>query len=692
MESRGFVAVRKYAFLMALCVFGLPLFAAPFGGVNSSARRTSVRFLKLAEKYCEAGDYKTAGETADMGISYCADVADLWYIKAQALNKMGHKRAEVLPLVEKSLHEGAWVDYNKDVARVLYADVLCDVGRYGEALTMLDGAPYIYSADAQFIRAKAYYRTGTEESVALARRKVDDSRKMYPEDTRFPLLFFKHERALEAAGGKMSSEAKAIANAFILRIDSYKDCSAELFVLAAMMAEGERKTRMLYAFSANEMEHLLYAQAALEEGIMSTEEAADYFFGFADETVSFEDMSAFLSCAAKTADDDVKALVKAHLDSYEGLLTKGTTGDLEPNLFVKYSRGRAETVNYDANNDGVSEWVAKCDFGIPTSVEAGGSGKRLKAEIDYGSYPAVTSVTLVTGKVLHLSLVEDTYLWSPFEMKIADEWQRDFGAKFFVPQELKDIPKLDMDALVGAAWKCNMPIDEREGAEVTFTMLDGLRQTAEYTSGGKVYAKGTYSAGLPVLRMIDNDGDGIFETVERYSKAEKKGRIKDTEDPFTEDVYVSRVEVDLDEDTVPDFIEEYTEDGGRISTWDQDSDGQWDVRYVASALSGGELEEKAYFFVPPRRDAVCIESVAGEPIEVTLRENSVKVSKGTLPMMYWIGNSGTEKDEAAVSSSLSTLEQGVSVLVESEDKRVFAVRIGDKSYAYIIHDDKKDEK
>lgn len=656
--------------------------------ITKSNRRTSVRFLKLAEKYCEAGDYATASLTADMGISYCDEVADLWYIKAKAAKEEGRTRAEVLPLVEKSLFNGSWVDYNRDVARVLYAQVLCDTGRGNEALSILDEEPYIHSADAEFVRAASYYRDGDTQA---ARGKIDDSRKMYPEDTRFPLLFFRYERT---RGVPLDEDAQRIADAFVARIDSYKDCSAELFLLAAMSSNKEQKRRMLQSFSACEMRHPLYAEAAMREGLLSAQDAVEYFFDFADQQISYDDAASFLKALSDIDDEGVKASVKAHLDAYEGLLTIDTTRDGEPNLFVKYSRGRPQTVNCDANSDGRNEWVARCDFGLPTSLEVGGKGKRLKTEIVYGVYPAISSVTLVTGKVVVFSLVEEKYLWSPFEMKCIDEWKTWFGSEVFVPQEASQAPALDIDSLVNAAWRSSMPIDEREDANVTYTMLNGLRQTAEYTSHGKVYARGAYSDGLPVLREIDNDGDGVFETIERYTRVKNKESAQEGSDemPFaTDDVYVSKVEVDVDGDTVPDFVEEYTEDGGKITTWDEDADGQWDVRYERRTLEDNTVEEKAYFFAPPKRDAVCVESVAGVPIEVSVGTASSKVTRGITEGMYCIGEVLTAGDEAAVSEKLNNAGQGVSILTEHDGKRLFAVRIGEMSYATIIHDDVHDE-
>lgn len=678
--------VSNLLLVCILCV--MPCTASSNSSLEMSARRTGVRFLCLAEKYCDAKDFKTASNIADMGMGYCSDISDLWYIKAFCASELGNARAEVLPMVERSLKEGSWVDYNKDKARVLYADILCDVGRWNEAVSVLDDAPYIYSADAEFIRAKSYYRQG---DISAARRKVDDSRKMYPDDTRFPLLFFRYERAINDSGD--SGYAHQIADAFVARIASYKDCGDELFLFAAMASSGEHKKLMLKSFMEKEMRHPLFALAAMQEGLLSAKDAVEYFFWLADDTISMRYMTEFLSAVYGMDDDAANEAVKAHLLSYSGLIAADTTGDDEPNIFIKYSNSKISAINYDANNDGVNEWVAKCDDNAVISLELGGFGKRLKTEVGYGIYPSVTSVTLVTGKVVSFALVEDTYLWSPFEIEAEDEWQKDYGVQFLVPNALKDIPPLDIDALVRAAWKCTMPIDEREGATVTYTMLDGLRKTSEYFSDGKVYARGAYIDGLPSFRVVDGDGDGVFETTERYSRV-KNTRVaqQSEEEPFTDDVYVSSVEVDLDEDTVPDFIEEYTEYGGKISTWDQDFDGQWDVRYEKQTNPDGLTEEKAYFFVPPRRDAVCVESINGEPREVTIGEYSSLVTKGGIEGMYWIGEAGEESDEAFAALKMQEISQGISILMEHGGKRIFAVRVGGKCYAFIVRDDNQNEK
>ena len=93
---------------------------------------------------------------------------------------LGEKKSAVLPLVVTALTEAEWVDYNRDGARILYSDILCTSRQFTQSLSVIDSDPFIYSADAEYIRAKAYYCLGDSESVSKARSRLDSARRVYP--------------------------------------------------------------------------------------------------------------------------------------------------------------------------------------------------------------------------------------------------------------------------------------------------------------------------------------------------------------------------------------------------------------------------------------------------------------------------------------------------------------------------------
>ena len=94
---------------------------------NSAAvanRRTAVRYLQLAKQFAAEKLWSEADSNAKMGLAYDEKIADLWYLRAVSQMNMGEKRSSVLPLVVTALTDAEWVDYNRDGARILYADIL----------------------------------------------------------------------------------------------------------------------------------------------------------------------------------------------------------------------------------------------------------------------------------------------------------------------------------------------------------------------------------------------------------------------------------------------------------------------------------------------------------------------------------------------------------------------------------------
>lgn len=654
-------------------------------------RRTAVRFLKLSEDYLIKKEWNNAYSQAQMGIAYDSSISDLWYISAAAKSGLGEIRADILPLVSKALTDDRWVDYNRDGARILYADLLCDTGQFEQSVAVLDASPFIYSADAEYIRIKAYYRMNTPDSVAKARLRVNGARKIYPDDTRFPRLFFRYEYASEH--GRISSDVQTAADSFIAHMPEYDHPDAELEIYAALFSTGSRKMRMLQAFSAHNLEHPLYAGAALSAGLMTQGQALDYFFKFADKTISLSLLTSFVPLIT---DEKVKSVLVEHLNAYDGVLTVDTDGDLEPDLTVQYKRGRPQSLAWDSNNDGIDEWTAQCDFGVPVSVSLN-DGKVL---LYYGTYPAVIKVVFSKAagpaEAGTFTLADETYSWSPFSMTALEKFKSDPGCEFFVPQ-IQKITPVDRSALVKAASSYEISSDERNGGSIVFMMQNGLPQTADYYAAGKMYAHAVFRNGTPVTRSVDNDSDGIFETTETfgYDPGNSMHRTASEDNRISSDlfglpsgsgIYIKMIQVDVDGDTIPDFTEEYLADGGKITSWDNDADGRWDVRFERFPQKDGDpLVENSSFYIPPERKLVTVTNYNGEPVKVTSGDFTYDVTEGKNDGLYWIGTEGAPEDEKKVLEMLNQSSiQGVSMLVESGEKRLLAVRVGGKSYAEII--------
>lgn len=690
----------KKTFLAAVVcsVFGLfsiPVLAEAGSSAMIANRRTAIRYLQLAKQYASEKAWKDAEAQAEIGLAYDDTIADLWYINAVTKSMLGSSRAKVLPLVVKALNDAEWVDYNRDGARILYADILCSTGLYTEAVSVLDGAPFLYSADAEYLRVKAFYNVGDEEHIEKAREKIDAARRIYPKDVRFARLFFAHEYLLqksclyapEGAEVVMNPLVRKLADAFILQLSHYADADAELELYAAIFAEGKQKTRMLNSFKARGLKAPLYAETALRAGLVSEDEALDRFFEFADREIDLSVLEAFVPLVTTEA---AKKDLAEYLTAYDGIIVSDTDGDLETNLSVVYARGRPVTVSYDETQDGENDWTCDCDFGVPVVVHLSEGA----LDVQYTTWPWVQKALYLDSAdepVLEFNLVGETLSWTPFTMPVLDSVKNALSLDLFYPSVPEKLQQVSARTLLLASTSYELPSKERTGARIRVSLLDGVPQLARYyTKDGRLYAQAHFDGGLPALRTVDTDGDGLFETTETYGYA---GPGEDQDYISTADemqimtnlfgapssgtgFYVRMIQVDQNGDTIPDFTEEYLPGEGKIASWDTDGDGLWDIRYVKQPLEAdGRLREEAYFHQPLTESVVCVKSTDGVPVSVSNGEETLPVTKSD--GVYWLGDAGSKKAAEKIRSAVNqTAFQGVSLIVEDEGERMLAVRAG----------------
>lgn len=654
-------------------------------------RRTAIRYLQLAKQYATEKQWSNARTQAELGLSYDESIADLWHIAAVSQYMQGEAKANVLPLVEKSLTGAEWVDYNRDNARILYADMLCDTNQAQKALSVLDENPFLYSADAEYIRAKAFYNFQTAEYAQKAREKLEAARRIYPHDVRFAKLFFVREynlnkSALYDAAAPLPPFVKKLADAFILQLPQYAAIDSELELYAAIFADEQRKSKLLMSFEKRKLKAPLYAETALRAGLISESDAVKAFVSLADvafDRVLLEDLVALLT------EEKAKKALSEFLHAYSGAVFYDTDGDLIPNLTVSYEQGLPARISYDKNQDGAEEWFSDCASGVPQQLTIGSLHLQYES---WPSWPWLQKAIYVDKNgetLLDFALISETLSWSPFELHALSAVQASVNYDFLFP-ELADVDALTQEMLLKAAFSYEIPAVERIGAKIRVHVLDGKPQLARYSTAQDVlYAQTQFSAGLPVVRLVDVDGDGLFETTESYAVAKAESPVTVAaemqsilavvaadETKSLPRCYISMIQIDQNGDTIPDFSEEYYADGSTISSWDSDGNGLWDIRSVRyQPDAAGDVREEAQFHQPFTDSVITVGFKNGTPVSVTAgdRELSVKEFDG----VYWLGTVGTQEMSECIVTAIKQIEsQGVSIIVKSERERMLAVRVG----------------
>lgn len=688
------------------CIFvSFVLFSNLYADIPSSKlanRKTAMRYLQLAKNYVSQGDWDSVKITTENGLKYDDTIADLHYLKALSLFNLDSPRFEVISIVKKSLDNLEWIDYNVTNARIFYADLLSLTGESKQALEVLDAEPFIYSADAEYIRIKSLFQINTSESINAAEEKIESARRVYPKDIRFFYLFFYHEYNIcyvekaDKSGfekKELSPLARKIANSFIYNIPNYDKQYKDLEIIASSFAQGEDRKRLLKAFDARGFKHILYPIFALEENILSQEQALDYFITFIDGNVDANVLTLFYSMITE---EDSKKYFDQCLNAFSGTLLYDVNNTLEANLLVKYERGRPSFVTYDYNNDQYIEWDVHCDFGEPRTMNLYSVG----ALVNFSRYPYVRTIKIdyvyVSNNNMILEMIDDTFLCCPFSI-VKSPFIKSHD--FYVIDENSIVHEslLSSADVFKIANKLIIPTMERKNGTIEFSNLNGMSFNATYKIGDRIYAEGQYfENGKYFIRNVDNNGDNIFETKEIYSLNPNNFVNLSVEEIHSVNIamlgfssedcgyYLSKIEIDTNLDTFPDFFESYFENGGKLTQWDTDFNSVIDVSYKKHSLEKNKplIEEHGYLISDSIRGNVFVNVILNDAIPVTIFEDdqSFDVLKGTEKNIYWIGSKDKHGYELNVKGQISLFENAQSFQIEEADCYLRVIRINENIY------------
>lgn len=695
--------MKKFRFVLAVNIFLLlPFF---LGAQNSKLaeinRKTAERCLKIAESLILSDDWNGALSQAETGLSYDNAVSDLYYVKAMAQSKLGSTKAEILSSIKLAFDSNTWINYNKNGARILYADLLCDTGFYEESLGVLNDEGFIYSADAEFIRIKDLYRLATADSIEQARDKINSTRKIYSSDSRFPELFFTFEYSfmtrakLDGIEYSIPPIVQSIADSYIVKLPDYNTDSTEFELLASFFATGENRARLVKAIGEKDSSHPLFAVAALSAGVISEQKAYNLFINSLSGDVSLSVLQAFIPLIT---DESLLQDLNVRLTAFEGTLYIDENLDLQNELVVQYSRGRPLYVNYDKNMDGEKDLYSVCDFGVPliASFENGAT------EVFYDLYPSVSCVNKNKENSVYYFLNDD-FVFTPFDMIILSAFDR-LETAFYIPFVNSELAAPEKRDLIQKTSCIEVSAKENGNSKVVYTFFGGNPVFANFTDNLGKFAYASMEDGTPFIRYVDYDRNGIFETSETYD-FDSEGVHNSQEErliienafgniPFAANLYLKKVEIDRNNDTIIEFKEEYLGGGNKVSSWDNDGNGLWDYEYYKFA--DADMEE-IYFYSENGLAKVILTKIAGIPQKIRVGAKEVPVVKGSQDYIYWLQNRSSWADENAIMKQVHSAESGVVNIVQNQEKRFSVIKIDDLYFcrelpeSYIVEEEESEQ-
>ncbi len=675
-----------------LFLSGFAFYVAAQNSAGAANNNTALRCLKLAENCLVADDWQNALSQAELGLSYDDSISDLYYIKAAASLNLGGTKADALRLLSSAFERSSWAGYTKNGARLFLADLLSDTGFYDESLSALDSEPYIYSADAEFIRIKNYYRMGTEESLSQARQRLNSDRRVYPSDQRFPEIFFMFESLFMSEAErdgltyKIPQIVSTIADSYITKLPDYSNRNQELEIMAVSFARADDKLRLIKAIDAkNKNLSALLAIAALRAGIYTDSEAFDMFFGASGGQLSLDLLETFI---ALLTDPEIVNKAAETLASFTGTLYIDDNMDLQYEFVVEYENGRPQYIKYDGNNDGETELYSSCDFGAPVFVYFNSS----RIQFFYDVFPRISKVSY-SDRNLVFNFLHDDFVFSPFDFSTDNVFART-GAEFYIPYIAKDIAIPLPQELIEKASSFELPVTERDDARIIYTLSGGHIVFAEFFEKNARYAYCDFSNENSLVRFVDYDNDGSFETTEFYSAIPFSQEGLDTEENERivsevfnfidghQNIYLRKIQIDNNANTFCEFSEEYLEYNGKITVWDNDDNGLPDCQYIRYPQKEGEsLMEESIYYDSNGLQILTLTVADGVPVKMNAEGSEVMVYAGEASSLYWIDVKGNADEEAAVLDYVAHgIEQGIIDLFDYEEERISVIKVGSSYY------------
>lgn len=675
--------MKKFFCLCSILLFCTFCFAQ--NNISVANKNSAKRCLKLAENYLINKDWNNALRQSELGLSYDDSISDLFYIKAACLSGLKNPKAEILPIINAAFEKQNWISYNQTGARIFIADLLCDTGEYEKSLNYLNQEPFIYSADAEFIRIKNYYRIGTQDSVNQARLKINSARRIYPNDVRFPKIFFLFEELYLSINtifnNDVSNESQElvqnIADSYIAKLPDYENKDFELELLSAFFAQDDEQSRLVNAIDTKTSQnHPLLAILGLKTGIYTENQAFENFIDACDGNISLITFEFFMK-NLKT--EDAWNEILEYFANFEGTFYIDSNYDLQNELVVQYQTGRPYYISLDSNNDCYNEIYCECDFGTPKKIWLLNNA----ITYEYENYPYVSKVYNESENQT-INYLYDDYVYYPFEFA-SEPFLQILGLDFFVPvagtftyPEQNDLEK---------ASSVEFPISERENAKVVYTLDFGTPVFAKFFENDIQYAYCNFETGFPFIRYVDYDNDSSYETAETFDLYNENENFTNDDEElirsvfgniFPQDyrIYLRKVSIDRNANTIYEYTEEFLENGGKISSWDDDDDGIINYQHIKYPKNDdNSTSEETIFYDEAGIEKVSVSFLDGNPYAMKVRGNDILIFAGTLENFYWIDENGNEEYEREILSKIGNLEQGSVEIVEVAETRISVIKV-----------------
>jgi len=548
-----------------------PLFADT--GDEAIARR----YVEWAQKELADGRSAEALASLERGADYGDVSSDLCYLLAVFRLNAGRSRYAVLEACRRALETRRWEQYSPEDAHVLEARILTGLGRFREALNVLDRCdPERYETRYRrllALRGLAEYNGGDEvlDFAAALQSALD----RFPRETGPVRILFEYASPLNAwliesdfIEWEPYPSLRPLINLALRRLPVLIDSDPELAYLAApFIRDKEEARRYTQAYRAVGRPNPASLPAALNLGLINGTQAVEELFTryppAAAELVL--DRELILAVNNLLRSEEEKTYLRRNLLRFTGVVIEYMDDDGIDWMRTRYSNGMIQEYRRDDDADGEAELIVSFAQGLPAQaelilVESENSengdavqvfplnwNRQRKVLLRWERYPAVLNAEL-EGK-LYIPKPLD-YYFNTFSLQPLVFGGPDYPVRLMFP------PFLTERSLLSFANVLVQPSAEFSGGTERIELEDGIPVKSTVYVNGAIAAQTRYKLGQPVVQYVDLDLDGRIETVRSY---DSQGLVSS--------------ESDWDGDGIYEYAEIRQSDGTMKKFWDFDRDG-----------------------------------------------------------------------------------------------------------------------
>lgn len=679
--------LNKKIFFIALLVFSVTLlFAENLSNSQLANRQTALRCAEVAKSFLMEENYAQAFSQAELGLAYDETISDLWYIKAVVGKIQKNPTAQVLEFSQKAFSYENWTHFSEDLGIILYAETLINTGKNELAYEVLENRKDIYSRDAEYLRALSCYLLG---DVTKARNIISSAINVFPEDVRFPKLFYKSEYYSSIFfDKKIDDGALSIASKLNSKISLWTKKINEILFYAHFFEQNEDLAkRMMYQYFS---EFALIPEAlptAIEQNILSQETARIEFENFCKNGI---DVNLFKKIILSFTDEKQKILLVSFLSKFSGIVTYDVNNDFIIDMKVTYDSGRPSFIQQDFDQDDVIDCEITCDFGTPSILY----NYKENLEISYGAYPYIDSVKIYDDT--NYFLVKNTFDWTNVDF-VVEKLCMDYNFYFVKPIFTEQ--KINVSSLFSNSYRISSQIvKENDVYQKRFVLSNGLPIQATYSKNGIPYANAIFEGGHILYRNVDKNNDGVYEVTEFYQfdsfnykkficedeRIELYSELFGTIDAL-EGLYISKICIDDNSDGIPECSEEFLL-SGKKTLW-FDNGGNFSVSYekFINPENPDEIIEKAIFVNPINKKNITVEFENNIPKKLFDETDECDILQNDTTPIFWINASPDDDLSVLVYDFFEKNDEQGKVYIlefpEFENIRVVAIKIGENLFA-----------